>query len=153
MSKTAEVEAFERLRIELRKLAASSPACVIDYDSEKYILLRMGDGGDMSLLEARLGSYELGLSCGQGPDFKRLRNDHDVEEALALCDAVIAGRGFSVSGPKGYPTRSWIFLDSRGFKKAVTTGAVSIMSWRRARSIKKSLWQRNRLPILVVESA
>jgi hypothetical protein len=153
VSKTAEVYAFERLRIELRKLAASSPACAIDHESKKYILLRMGDGGDMSLLDARLGSFELSLSCGQGLDFQLLRNDRDVEEALALCDAVIASRGVSVSGPKGYPTRSWIFLDSRGLKKAVTTSAVAITSWRRARSIKKSLWQRNRLPILVVESA
>lgn len=153
MSKAAEIEALRRLRSELANFVATNSACEIDHDSEKAVLLRMGDGDDMSLLDASVGSFELRLSCGQGLDFARLRNDRDVEEALALCDAVVAGRGVSLSGPSGYPTRSWIFLDSRGFKKAVTATAVSITSWRRARSIKKSLWRRKRLPILKAEFA
>lgn len=152
MSKPENIEAFQRLRGELREFASINSSCQIDHDSEKEVLLRMGAGDEMSLLDARLGSFELAISSGQGLDFNRLRNDRDVEEALALCDAVVAGRGVSLSGPNGYPTRSWIFLDSRGFKKAVRTTAVSITSWRRARSIKKSLWQRKRLPVLVAES-
>ena len=151
MSRTAEIEAFRRLRGELASFAAAEPACKIDHDSAKAILLRMGDGDDMSLLEAGIGSFELRISSGQGLDYEQLRNERDVEKALALCDAVVAGRGVSLSGPNGYPTRSWIFLESRGFEEAVTTTAVSIRSCRRARSIKKSLWHRKRLPILKAE--
>ncbi|WP_313452200.1 hypothetical protein [Brevundimonas sp.] len=151
MSRTAEIEAFRRLRVELASFAAAEPACEIDHDSAKAVLLRMGDGDDMSLLDASIGSFELHISSGQGLNYELLRSERDVEKVLALCDAVVAGRGVSLSGPNGYPARSWIFLDSRGFKEAVTTTAVSIRSCRRARSIKKSLWQRKRLPILKAE--
>jgi hypothetical protein len=153
MTKRAKVEAFQRLRSELNRFASGHVGCSIDHDSEKEVLLRMGEGDNLSYLDAGIGSFELVISTGQGLDYETLANDHDVERAMALCDAVIAGRGVSVSGPNGYPTRSWIFLDSRGFKEAVKATAVSIQSCRRARSIKKSLWQRSKLPVLKHETA
>ena len=152
MRKTSEIQAFQRLLIELARFAALNPVCEIDHDSEKSILLRLGDGNDLSYLEACIGSFELRISTGQGLDYEPLRVDRDVERAVALCDAVVSGRGVTVSGPGGYPTRSWVFLDSRGFKEAVKSTALSIWSCRRARSIKKSLWQRSKLPVLNSET-
>ncbi|GAA0638037.1 hypothetical protein [Brevundimonas lenta] len=149
----SEINAFQRFREEARRFVDKHPVCAINHESEKAILLRLGEGEDMSLLDAGIGSFELRISSGQGLDFEPLRNERDVERALALCDAVVAGRGVSLTGPNGYPTRSWVFLASRGFKEAVTTTAVSITSWRRARSIRKSLWRRSRLPVLLNESA
>ena len=153
MSKAAEIEAFRRLRTELANFAAVNSACTIDHDSEKAVLLRLGDGNNLSYLEACIGSFELRISTGQGLDYETLLDDRDVERALALCDAVVSGRGVTVSGPRGYPTRSWIFIDSRGFKEAIKSTAVSVWSCRRARSIKKSLWQRSKLPVLSFETA
>jgi hypothetical protein len=141
------------MRIELASFAAANSACEIDHDSEKAVLLRLGDGKNLSYLDARIGSFELRLSTGQGLDYEPLLDDRDVERALALCDAVVSGRGVTVSGPRGYPTRSWVFLDSRGFKEAAKSTAVSVWSCRRARSIKKSLWQRSKLPVLNSETA
>jgi len=151
VSRTAEIGAFRRLRGELASFTAANSACEIDHASEKAVLLRMGNGDDMSLLDVSVGSFELRISSGQGLDFEQLRNDRDVDRAVALCDAIVSGKGVSLSGPNGYPTRSWIFLDSRGFKEAVTTTAVSVRSCRRARSIKKSLWRRKKLPVLKAE--
>jgi hypothetical protein len=153
MTKSAHLGAFNRLRDELARLADQHEHCAVTYSSPTSVLMEMGERGSDSSLEAMVGSYEVKLPHGFGLDFEALRTDRDVDRALAICDAIVAGRGVSVLGPNLYPSRTWFFLSSRGFKEAITTTAVSVWSCRRARSIPKSQWRRERLPDFTVKAA
>ncbi|WP_284877717.1 hypothetical protein [Brevundimonas sp. MEB006b] len=145
MSKTAEVAAFRSLREQLRQFSRENPQCSIDHESEKAILFRLGSGEDFSLVEVAIGSFELRTELDVGWSYEILQSEKDVNRLLAACDSIMAGRGVSIAGPNGYPVRSWLFLNSRGVREAMTSTAVSIRSCRRARSIKKSAWHRRKL--------
>ncbi|MEH6665984.1 MAG: hypothetical protein V7678_14125 [Brevundimonas sp.] len=148
MSSAAEIGTFKRLCDELMIFARENEGCEIDHLSEKAILVRFGEGDRRSLLDASPGLFDLTTCTQLGLSNHLLRDERDVDQALALCDAVMAGRGVTVSGPGGYPVRSWFFLESRGLRATVTTTATSIRSCRRARSIPKSAFTRERLPNL-----
>ena len=148
MSSLTEVETFKRLCDELVVFARDHQGCEIDHLSEKAVLVRFGEGDRRTLLDASPGLFDLTTCTRLGLSNHLLRDERDVDRALALCDSVMAGRGVTVSGPGGYPVRSWFFLESRGLRATVTTTATSVRSCRRARSIPKSAFKRERLPIL-----
>lgn len=105
--------------------------------------MRLGEGEELSYLEVNIGSFEFQTPATVDWHYEMLVSDRDVDRVLAMCDAVVAGRGVTIEGPKGYPTRTWLFLDSHGFKEAMTATATAIPC-RRARSIPKSQWRRRK---------
>ncbi|HEX6865780.1 MAG TPA: hypothetical protein VF122_00970 [Caulobacteraceae bacterium] len=146
-------EVFARLRKALTEYVRHHSDCEIEYQTDDRLLLRFGAPNGRSSLLAMVGWFELYAGLASGWDYEALEDDRDVERVLAICDAILSGRGVSISGPNGYPARAWLFLNSRGFKQAMTSTTVSIRSCRRARSIGKSAWRREKLPVLTSTTA
>ncbi len=153
MTKSPGLGLFNRLRGELARFADQHDHCAVTFSSHTVVRMEIGEGESASSLEAMVGSYEVQVPGGIGLDFEVLDSNRDVDRALAICDAIAAGRAVSVAGPNHYPARTWFFLSSRGFNEAIKTTAVSVWSCRRARSIPKSQWRRQRLPNLTRKAA
>jgi len=139
--KFEEAEAFEALAVGLRALAAEKTEVELLEDAPKSVVLRFSkvvpeDWG----IYVVPGRYELSFDTFL-LEWELLQNQADAIRALALCDALIAGRAVHLEAVDGLDCKTWVFLDSRGVKSTVTSSR-STCTLRRPRLVRQRKWRR-----------
>ena len=98
---------------------------------------------------AEPGKYE--LLCDEFYlEWEALETVIDATRALATLDALVAGKAVAIEARDGLASKTWVFLDSRGVRSAVTTSRVTC-TWRRPKAFGGRAWIRHRFPPLYDE--
>jgi hypothetical protein len=141
--RASDREAFLALANGLRELVGAHLGLELIEDRDDHIAVRflrvLPEDWDVHAVP---GHYELSFDSFL-LEYEPLNDLKDATRALAICDALIAGRGVHLEAKDGLASKVWIFLDSRGLRSAVTSGR-STCTLRRPKPASQREWLRRR---------